>query len=273
MSTRCHRPRRGPVAAALGMVCLAGCLHMSPPAPSPPVPPEGGASGAKLTAAQLADLQVALGRSREKQGDAAGAAAAYEQALKHDPARPDACLRLGTLRDQEGRFNESRELYRKALAGRPGNADIFCNMGYSLYLQHRWAEAEMNLRQCLALAPGHARAHNNLGLVLAHAGRTDEALAEFRRAGCGEAEAHCNLAFVLTLANDWPAARELYAHALSADAASDAAKKGLREVDRLLARVGAAGAERPQEASGAAVAAAEDASGHPTQALSSLTDK
>jgi Tfp pilus assembly protein PilF len=254
--------RHGSAAAAIGMVGVAGCLHFNQPAAQAPASPE---VAGKLTAAQRADLQIARGRSLEKQGDAPGAAAAYEQALKQDATRSDACLRLGILRDQEGRFKESRELFQKALAGKPGNAEVFCDMGYSLYLQHRWDEAEMNLRQCLALAPSHARAHNNLGLVFASTGRTEEALAEFRRAGCTEADAQCNLAFIQTVANDLAAARERYAYALAADASSETAKKGLREIEQLLARGGAAAAERPSEAPRNGGATGESTAGYLAQ--------
>jgi hypothetical protein len=122
----------------------------------------------------------------------------------------------------------------------PGNAEVYCNMGYSLSLQHRWTEAEMNLRQAVALAPNHRRAHNNLGLVLAHSERWDEALTEFRKGGCDEAEAHVNLAFVLTLERCWPEARAHYEQALTLQPASTAAREGLDQLQALVARTGAA---------------------------------
>jgi Tfp pilus assembly protein PilF len=163
--------------------------------------------------------------------------AAYLEALKHGPARSDACARLAVLCDQQGRFGESSEWYRKALAAQPGNPNIYSDLGYSLYLRGAWADAETNLRQALALAPGHCRAHNNLGLVLARTGRLDEALVEFRKAGCSEADAHINAAFMLTLQESWQAARRHYERALLQEPSSTAARKGLQEIDALNARV------------------------------------
>src|SRR5690606_13350297 len=61
------------------------------------------------------------------------------------------------------------------------------------------AEAEISLRQALAIAPDHRRSHNHLGVVLAHRGQPDQALAAFRRADCSPAQAHANLALILTL--------------------------------------------------------------------------
>src|SRR5262249_12682163 len=127
-----------------------------------------------------------------------------------------------------------------ALKGQPGSANIYCNMGYSLYLQRRWAEAEMNLRQALALEPGHQRARVNLGLVLARAGRWDAALAEFRKGGCSEADAHANLAYSRSLEGPLGQARRPYELALAADPSAAQAAKGLRELDVVIARTGAA---------------------------------
>src|SRR5581483_4349081 len=137
------------------------------------------------------------------------------------------------------------EMYRKALALRPGDPDIFCDVGYSFYLQRRWAEAEMNLRQAIALRPNHARAHNNLGLLLARTGRDAESLAEFRRAGCAEAEARANVAFALSLEGNLPQAREQYRKALAADASSKTARAGLARLEAVLAKASPSGAEAP----------------------------
>ncbi|MDE3158590.1 MAG: tetratricopeptide repeat protein, partial [Acidobacteriota bacterium] len=222
------------------LICLAGvagCVHFDPPRP-PTLTVAGSSLGeSKLKSRQVADVQVALGRSLERQGETARAIAAYNEALRADPGRADAGLRLAMLYDKEGKFKEALPLYQKALAAYPGDPDIFCDMGYSLYLQGRLVEAEINLRQALALAPDKARAHNNLGLVLGCSDRSEEALTEFRRAGCSEADAQINLAFALTLENKWAEARKRYQMALAADASSAAARKGLQELETALAKV------------------------------------
>jgi Tfp pilus assembly protein PilF len=238
------------VTAAVFNTVLAGCQHTASPGPSSLLTADMERT-AKPTAAQIADLQIAEGRALEKRGDLVHAVAAYHEALRHDPQRPDACLRLAILLDQQGKFKEALQFYEKALAGIPGNPDVYCDRGYSLYLQERYGEAEMNLRQAIALAPEHARAHNNLGLVLARKGRTDEALLEFRRAGCKPADGHSNLAYVLALDRHWPEARRHYQQALALDPNSPAALKGLKELDALAMRdptdpLATAAAEAPQ---------------------------
>lgn len=229
--------RRGWVAAvvlALGSTGLSGCQSSGPAgwAEWSLLRPE---NGGRINDRQTADVQVALGRTYEKRGQADQALAAYAEAVKHDPKRTDAYARLAILNDRQGKFKESAELYRKALQTSPGNPDIFCDMGYSMYLQRRWAEAEMNLQQALVLKPDHARAHNNLGLVLAQTDRPEDALSHFRKAGT-EAEAHLNLAFALTLDRHWEEARAQYELALSANPSLEQAKNGLRELDKLLAK-------------------------------------
>jgi Tfp pilus assembly protein PilF len=191
----------------------------------------------KLKGPQVADVQIALGRSLEKGGATEQAVLAYLEALKHDPSRSDACARLAVLYDQQGRFGESGDMYRKALAAQPANPDLYNDQGYSLYLRGDWAKAEDNLRHALALAPGHRRAHNNLGLVLAHTGQEEEALGQFREAGCSAAEAHNNLAFVLTLERRWDEARQHYQYALRGEPSSEQAKKGLRQLDALVTQI------------------------------------
>jgi Flp pilus assembly protein TadD len=237
MNRRLWRWRSGTLATVLSTAGFAGCLHFDPPLKPQAVLAASTPSDSKGKARQVADVQVAVGRSLEKQGQAAQAIAAYNEALRLDAGRADAYLRLAVLRDQEGKFKEAQSLYEKALGAHPANPDIFCDMGYSLYLQRRFVEAEINLRQALTLAPEHTRARNNLGFVLACSDRWEEALAEFRRAGCSEVDARINLAFALTLEKNWAEARRWYEKALAVDASSSAARKGLQELDTVLARV------------------------------------
>ena len=191
----------------------------------------------KVTPQKAADVHYWQGRRMEAHGDLDAAAAYYQEAVKRDPSRADAYLRLAVLHDRHGKFNESAEFYKKALAAKPGDAEVFNSMGYSYYLQQRWAESEIALRQAIAIHPDHRKAHNNLGKLLARAERRDEALAEFRKGGCSEADAHANLAFHLTLENNWADARKHYERALTVEPSSAAARKGLEELDKLTVKL------------------------------------
>lgn len=222
------------------VLLAAGChaLHNREAGPSSGLPDEAELRPNLVSAGKTADMQVAMGRLFERKGDIDTATAAYQAAIRHDPNRADALLRLGVLYDRQGRFAESAGFYRTALEKSPGNADIFCCAGYSHYLQGHWQEAEMNLRQALAIDGGHRRAHNNLGLLLACTNRPDEALNEFRLAGCTQADAQANLGFALALDGHLPEAQACYQQALRANPRSSAAQTGLQKLERLLAKQG-----------------------------------
>src|SRR5437763_824522 len=67
-------------------------------------------------------------------------------------------------------------------------------------------------------------------------GRRAEAIAEFHQAGCSAADAHLNVAFALTLEKSWADARAEYEKALALEPSSAAAKKGLQDLEVVVAR-------------------------------------
>lgn len=186
---------------------------------------------------QIAEVQLSLARSLERRGEIEPAIEAYRKAVEKDPQRATGYWRMAILQDRQGNVDESESLYRKARKLDPKNPDLICDFGYSLYLHRRWAEAEECLRQAIALKSRHARAHNNLGLLLAQGERTEEALAEFRKAGCDESDARTNLAFVMTMNHRWVEAREQYELALDANPDAAAARSGLEKLDALVAKL------------------------------------
>ena len=223
--------------AFLGLMALAGCAQSNTRTATTPMLPGMADQNPKLTASQVADIQVALGRTLEKRGDRVQAMAAYNEALRQDPHHTEACARLAVLYDRDGRFKDSERLYQQALAARPQDPDLLCNRGYSLYLQRRLPEAEAAFRQVIALAPEHRRAHNNLGLVLAQLDHADEAIAEFRSAGCNENSARTNLAFSFALQGRWQEARAQYQTVLTADPSSARARDGLQRLCALSTKI------------------------------------
>ncbi len=245
MVTLSRLVRRGAAALALSAVCLGGCelLPKSPPdgKPTPPEPPPE--ESVKVGPHEAAAVKAEFARMLEKRGEAGPALTAYTEATKQDPANVEALLGAARLLDAQGRFAESADYYHKAHEAQPRSAKVACNQGYSLYLQGRFADAEKALRLAISLEPDNGPAHTDLGLVLAHAGKSAEALAEFRRAGCDDADAHVNLAFALTLKKAWPEARREYETALAIDPASAAAKKGLQGLEAVMAKAAEAPAE------------------------------
>jgi tetratricopeptide (TPR) repeat protein len=182
---------------------------------------------ADVKPAQKADVQMAVARALEGQGDTEQAIKTYQEVVKLNGRRADAYQRLAILHDMKGDVAAAQKYYQMALKRAPKNSELYCDVGYSCYLRRNWAEAEKHLRRAIALNPQFGRAHTNLGLVLARTGRDGEALAEFAKAGCDEATGRCNLAFALKLEQRWADARQQYDRALAVYPRSQAAKEGL----------------------------------------------
>lgn len=161
-----------------------------------------------LDSQQTADVHLALGRTAEQQKQWPAAMTTYRQLLAADPKHPEATHRLAILYDRQGDYEQSSQWFQKALKLKSGDPDLLCDIGFSLYAQGRYTEAETSFRQAIALEPDHARANNHLGLVLAQQGECEAALAAFRRATCTPAQAHANLAVILSLNNYAEDARE-----------------------------------------------------------------
>lgn len=191
--------------------------------------------GRDPSAKQQADMQIAFAQMQESQGSIEGAIKSYEEALEQDPNRADAHWRLATLLDKQGMVNQSDEHFQKAIAKDSKNADLRTDYGYSLHLRGETDDAEKQLRTALKLEPNNRRAHNNLGLVLTSQERPDEALREFRKAGCNKAEAHANLGFALALQGNMSQAEEAYQSALVADPNLRSAQDGLKGLSSAVA--------------------------------------
>src|SRR5208337_324125 len=102
---------------AVGIVsCFPGCGSFELASPGPHLGWSKGKEGLqeRVTPAQEADVQIALGRSAESQGDIGFAEVAYRQALKRDKKRGDAHLHLANIQTLKGQYRQAEEEYQKA---------------------------------------------------------------------------------------------------------------------------------------------------------------
>src|SRR5439155_16138699 len=88
----------GLLAAGTCLAAMVGCQQM-PASPPPQAAMADSTKEKPLNGQQVADIQVALGRSLERRGQYEDALAAYAEALKRDPANGDVCLRMAILYD------------------------------------------------------------------------------------------------------------------------------------------------------------------------------
>ena len=161
-----------------------------------------------------AELHNALGWTMFQEGRSAEAVAEYERALAADPrnVKPHnnmalALVELGRLEEAASHYKASLELepkaeiysdlgftmarlghpdqaradYQKALELDPNCASAHFNLAVMFVQAGAFGEAEAHYRQALQGRPT-AETHNGLGYALARQGRTDDAVAEFRKA-------------------------------------------------------------------------------------------
>jgi tetratricopeptide (TPR) repeat protein len=84
---------------------------------------------------------------------------------------------------QTGRFGEAEQLCRQALATSPDHPDVLTLLAITLQAMGRSPEAVPLLERLIKLQPGLAPHWSNLGTVLRAAGRLDDALTAYERAG------------------------------------------------------------------------------------------
>ena len=100
---------------AVGIVsCFPGCGSFELASPDPHLGWSKEGLKERITPAQEADVQIALGRSAENQGDIGSAEVAYRQALKRDKKRGDAHLHLANIQTLKGEYRQAEEEYQKA---------------------------------------------------------------------------------------------------------------------------------------------------------------
>ena len=112
------------------------------------------------------------------------AQASFEKALQLDANYAEAYHNLGLSQARQGRLDQAVASYRKALTypTYPSPELAYHNMGDAYLRLGKLREAEESLRQAIQLEPKGQFSHYLLGVVLAEAGRKDEATTVFRQA-------------------------------------------------------------------------------------------
>ncbi len=175
------------------------------------------------------NAQILQGKNFERVKKWEEARTTYQQLIAARPDRYEAFHRLAVVADRRQRYSEAEALYSQAIRLSPGNPELFNDLGYSYLLQNEFAKAEVAILKAVAIAPSTERYRNNLGLAYGFQGRYEEAMEQFRRAG-SEADACCNMAFVLSQQGRTDAAEQYLQRAISRDPQHKAARKALESL-------------------------------------------
>lgn len=168
-------------------------------------------------APDLPQIHAALGRAREKAGDPAAAAEAYDRALRLDPAyryarrrmlrlaletrdfararrdaerlvadgpeEPEHHFLAALVADREGRDEDARRLYQKAIDVAKGDyPEAYLNVGNLEKAAGNRKAARAAYEKAIALRPRYTAAHVQLARLLEDAGDVAEAEEAFREA-------------------------------------------------------------------------------------------
>ena len=107
--------------------------------------------------ADRAEGQANLGQLEARLGNAEAATAAYESAIRINPAFVPAYVNLADLQANQGRETEAEKTLRRALAIEPESAVAHHALGLSLIRGKRLKEALPELRRAALLRPEEAR--------------------------------------------------------------------------------------------------------------------
>ena len=230
----------------------------------------GGQSAAtpRIDAAQgRVDLMMAMAETHALHRRDHEAAKCYEEILTETPDQLEARHRLALSLDRLSDHKRATEQFERCLEQAPDHPDLLADMGYRDYLQGDLEKAEGHYRRGLQAHPRHERLSMNLGVLLAHTGRSDEAIDAFMNGGCSRTEAVSNVGHVHVLDDRLEEARPILLAAASAPDASDRAKSTVKklwpgETVHALheAKVGSREADTP-DAQHADYEAADDATG------------
>jgi tetratricopeptide (TPR) repeat protein len=147
--------------------------------------------------------QTNLGFALAEAGQPTRAIAAYREALRINPAYPNAHNYLGVALSRLGDHDQAAAAFEQALRLRPTFTEAHNNLGLSRAAQGRVEDAVNAFAEALRLDPTFVPARNNLAIAHASLGRYDRAIAEFERVVREQprsAESRINLASALAAA-------------------------------------------------------------------------
>ena len=181
-------------------------------------------------AALTAETHFAAGQLAESQGGVQMAIRQYRQAVKLDSHHVKSLYRLGVVHAQVEAYGEAIAAWRAYLKETGEDAGAYANLGFCYELAGEAANAEAAYKQGIAKDGKNGPCRVNYGLMLARAGRGNEAMIQFQ-AVLTEAQAHYNIGSVYEQMGKKAEAKAEYRKALELDPGLGEAKSRLAGVD------------------------------------------
>jgi tetratricopeptide (TPR) repeat protein len=137
----------------------------------------------------------AAGQLAESQGAGPAAIQQYRAALKLDPHHLPSLYRLGVLYARQRAYPQAIAAWQIYIKETDSDPAAFSNLGFCHELAGQTSEAESAYKQGIGKDPRNNPCRVNYGLMLARAGRTNEAIIQLQ-AILPEAQVHYNLASI-----------------------------------------------------------------------------
>jgi len=128
--------------------------------------------------AESAEADMLAGEALDEMKDPAGAIQQFRAAVKANPKEPEVHYGLGYLLWTQTQYPEAASEFQAELANNPNHVQALTYLGdVEMHLKHS-DTAQPLLENALRIDAGQALAHLDLGILLADAGRQDDALRE-----------------------------------------------------------------------------------------------
>lgn len=163
----------------------------------------------------LGEVSVALGDLYQAHGESGKAVEAYTRAESDPVSRPSAYMGLAMVHAEQGNHESALALSRNAMVLRPADARIFAYSGYYSYLAGRSQEAIAAYRKAVELKPDDAIYWNTLAALYVGVGDNAAGVRALERSIAIEpgSEALTNLGELKYQAGDYAAAVDLHTRA------------------------------------------------------------
>lgn len=142
-----------------------------------------------------------LGAVLYKNRAAVPALEAMRKAVAYGPEDAESLTNLGIVLKRLSLLGEAESVLRRAIALRPDSAPAYNHLSGVVMELGRLADAQTNAEAAARLAPDYLDAWHSLALVLDRRGRSDEALAAYRRLlerDPGNADVNTNMLFCMS---------------------------------------------------------------------------
>jgi tetratricopeptide (TPR) repeat protein len=191
------------------------------------------ASAKPLTAPDVGQTLVAQAKALEDAKKPGEAVVMYEKIRASDSTQATfASKRIAFLRLCNNDLDRAEQEYQVLLQKYPRDPDVLCALGDIAYRRGHFGIAEKLFRDALSKRPEHAQALANLGMTLAQTGDFAGSIEAFKKAGFSDAEAYCEVAFVLKVNGKSEQAMAAYQEALNRDPKLERARMEMSQLYR-----------------------------------------